>query len=394
MKIKGFSFSAVAAGIKYKNRLDLGLIYSDKPVVTAGVFTTNLVKAAPVVLDMQRLEKGVAQTVLVNSGCANACTGEPGMEVARKSSALVASKLGIDEELVQVSSTGVIGELLNLNAIENIIDDLVGGLSPNNFEKVAEAIMTTDTVSKTAFRTVHLGGKEVQLMGMSKGSGMIMPNMATMLAFVVTDANISYPELQRCLQKSVSTTFNRITVDGDTSTNDMVLIMANGAAGNTALIEDNCEETRVFQEVLEDLLKDLALQIVVDGEGATKKITIRVSGARNSEEAEKMARVIGTSNLVKTAFFGEDANWGRIIAAMGRSGVDFDPERVEIGFGDITLVDNGRYAGAKAEEAATALLREKDILLRVDLQQGEACEEVYTCDFSLDYVKINADYRT
>ena len=343
---------------------------------------------------MERLKQGRAQAVLVNSGCANACTGESGMEAARKTSRLAAQALNISEDMVQVASTGVIGAPLNVEAFEAAMDSLVGGLAPENFEKVAQAIMTTDTVMKTASRTLDIRGKQINFMGMAKGSGMIMPNMATMLAFIVTDAQIGFSELNACLKATVARTFNRITVDGDTSTNDMVLVMANGAAGNIWIDDETPEDQQLFQDALEDVLKELALKIVADGEGATKCITIRVCGAREAEEAERMARTVANSNLVKTAFFGEDANWGRIIAAMGRCGVRFHPEQVDIAFGDVRIVKNGVGQGTAAEEAATAVLKEKNITVTIDLKDGNAVEEIYTCDFSIDYVKINADYRS
>ncbi len=394
MKIKGFSTSAVAAGIRYADRLDLGLIVSDTPVVTAGAFTTNQVKAAPVVLDMERLQQGKAQAILVNSGCANACTGEAGMQAAMATSQCVAQALGIADSLVQVSSTGVIGEQLNVEAIQKAMPQLVAGLSPDHFELVAKAIMTTDTIPKTAYRTVLIAGKEIRFMGMAKGAGMIMPNMATMLAFVLTDAKIHFPQLHESLIRGVSSTFNRITIDGDTSTNDMILVMANGTAENTLIDENETNDQQLFEMTLTDLLRDLALQIVADGEGATKCITIRVCGARTVLEGEQIARTVANSNLVKTAFFGEDANWGRIIAAMGRSGILFSPERVNISFGEVLIVHNGLGQGKEAETAATAVLKEKNIVVTIDLKDGAATVEVYTCDFSLDYVKINADYRS
>jgi len=394
MNIKGFSFSAVEAGIRYPNRLDLGLIHSDIPCVTAGVFTTSQVKAAPVLLDKDRLKGGYAQAILVNSGCANACTGEKGMEAARVTSALLSMSLGIPETMIQLASTGVIGEQLNLQAFENGIPKLVEGLSPDNFELVAKAIMTTDTVQKIAQRTVKIGDKEIKLLGMAKGAGMIMPNMATMLAFVITDARIVFPELHKSLSHGVARTFNRITIDGDTSTNDMVLVMANGIAENRWIDGDSAEDRKVFQDALEQLLMDLALQIVGDGEGATKTITIKVCGAKEEDEAEQIARTVATSNLVKTAFFGEDANWGRIMAAMGRSGVKFSPDRVDIAFGDAAIVKKGLGLGKEAEKAATLVLKEKSFTVCIDLNDGKACAEVFTCDFSIDYVKINADYRS
>jgi glutamate N-acetyltransferase/amino-acid N-acetyltransferase len=394
MKIKGFKAAAVAAGIRYADRLDLGLIFSEEPAVTAGAFTTNQVKAAPVVLDMERLKQGRAQAILINSGCANACTGEEGMRAALTAGASAAAALNIADEMVQLSSTGVIGEQLNVKAINKAMPGLVAGLSPDNFEQVARAIMTTDTVPKTAYRTVVIGNQEVNFMGMAKGAGMIMPNMATMLAFVLTDARISFPQLHKSLLHGVERTFNRITIDGDTSTNDMVLVMANGTAENPWIDEDESSEQLIFQETLGDLLKDLALQIVADGEGATKFITIRVCGAREEQDGDRIARTVANSSLVKTAFFGEDANWGRIFAAMGRSGVRFSPERVDISFGDVLIVKDGLGQGKEAEKEATAVLKEKNIVVTIDLKEGTECTEIYTCDFSLDYVKINADYRS
>ncbi len=394
MKIKGFSASAVAAGIRYKNRLDLGLIVSDTPVVTAGAFTTNQVKAAPVLLDMERLQQGKAQAILVNSGCANACTGKAGMAAAIATSHCVAFALGIADELALVSSTGVIGEQLNVEAIQKAMPQLVAELSPNHFDLVAKAIMTTDTVPKTASRTALIAGKEIQFMGMAKGAGMIMPNMATMLAFVLTDAKILFPQLHESLVQGVSSSFNRITIDGDTSTNDMILVMANGTAENILIDENSTNELQLLEMALTDLLKDLALQIVADGEGATKYITIRVCGARSEREGEQIARTVAGSSLVKTAFFGEDANWGRIFAAMGRSGIPFSPERVDISFGEVMIVRNGLGLGKEAESAATAVLKDRDIIVTIDLKDGIETVEVYTCDLSLDYVKINADYRS
>ena len=394
MAVKGFLMSAVAAGVRYKERLDLGLIYSEKPAVTAGVFTTNLVKAAPVLLDIERLKQGQAQAILVNSGCANACTGKQGMAAARRTSELVAGALNIPATMVQVSSTGVIGEQLNVQAFEEHVDELVAGLGPDNADQVARAIMTTDTVPKMVSRMVMIGEKEVRFLGMAKGAGMIMPNMATMLAFVLTDAQIGFPQLHKSLVHSVRRTFNRITVDGDTSTNDMVLVMANGTAENPWIDEEAEENRQVFQDALEDLLKDLALMIVGDGEGASKCITVRVCGARQDEDAEKIARTVANSSLVKTAFFGEDANWGRIIAAMGRSGVRFNPETVDIAFNDVVIVRDGLAVGKQAEAEAAKVLKQQQFNVCIDLKEGGGCEEVYTCDFSVDYVKINADYRS
>jgi len=394
MILKDFSFSAVSAGIKYRDRLDLGLIYTQAPVVAAGVFTTSQVKAAPVILSIDRLKQGRCQALLVNSGSANACTGEDGMAAALKTSRLAAEALGIPEEMVLVSSTGVIGLPLDVDAFERSMKPLVENLSEAQFDKVAEAIMTTDTTVKTVVKSAEIGGREVRFMGMAKGSGMIMPNMATMLAFVVTDAQISFPELKSALQASVERTFNRITVDGDTSTNDMVLVMASGGADNPWIENDQHEDYHQFQDTLEDVCKDLAFKIVEDGEGATKFITIRVCGAKENSDAEQIARTVANSNLVKTAFFGEDANWGRILGAMGRSGVRFNPERVDIAFGDVLLVKNGVAVGAAAEEKAAEILKLRSFSVCIDLKDGAGCEEIYTCDLSIDYIKINADYRS
>jgi glutamate N-acetyltransferase/amino-acid N-acetyltransferase len=394
MIIKGFSSSAVAAGIKYADRLDLGLIYSETPAVTAGVFTTNQVKAAPVLIDQERLKQGRSQAILVNSGCANACTGTRGMEAALETGRMVAESLDIPEDLVLVSSTGVIGAPLNVAAFGEHMNELVEGLDSAHFEQVAQAIMTTDTFPKTAYRTVEIGGKDIHLMGMAKGSGMIMPNMATMLSFILTDAMISFTELNQALKNAVEKTFNRITIDGDTSTNDMVLVMANGAARNPCIDDESQPDCQLFQDALESICKELALKVVDDGEGATKRVTIRVCGASGNQDAEIMARTVANSNLVKTAFFGEDANWGRIIAAMGRSGVRFNPDQVDIAFGEVVMVRNGEGLGPKAEKAATLILKERNFTVCIDLKDGAGCEEVHTSDFSVEYVKINADYRT
>ena len=395
MSISGFSFSAVEAGIRYKGRLDLGLIFSDSPCVTAGVFTTSQVKAAPVIIDAQRLkENGKAQAILVNSGCANACTGKQGMDDALATSLLASSRLGIEDNLVLVSSTGVIGEQLNVVGFEQNIDTLVSSLSPDNYEAVAKAIMTTDTVHKISSAKVEIGGKEINILGIAKGSGMIMPNMATMLAFVVTDADITGDQLQQVLTETTEKTFNRITVDGDTSTNDMVLVMANGRAANPLLDGSDPKRLAAFSDALGFVMKDLALKIVSDGEGATKTITIKVSGAATDDDAERLARTVANSSLVKTAFFGEDANWGRILGAMGMSGVVFDQDKVGLAFGDVTMVVNGMGLGAETEAKATEVLKEKFFTVSIDLQEGSGHAEMYTCDFSIDYVKINADYRS
>ena len=394
MIIKGFTYSAVAAGIRKKERLDLGLIFCEKPAVAAGVFTTNRVKAAPVLLDMERIGQGRAQAILVNSGVANACTGKIGMQAAQTCSRLAASALNIGENLVQVASTGVIGEQVPVDKIKAAMDDLVAGLSPDGYDAVVRAIMTTDTVPKTAGRTCTIGGKEGRLFGMAKGAGMIMPDMATMLCFVMTDVDIAAPVLQENLSWAVKRSFNRITVDGDTSTNDTVLALASCKAGNRQIDAPDTKESRLFGKALEDLLRDLAQQIVADGEGATKLVTVKVINAQSESDAEQAARTIANSPLVKTAFFGEDANWGRIIAALGRSGAEFDQNRVDIAFDDVFMVKDGLSEGPTAEKKATAVLKQKAFTVTVDLKMGEAAGEIYTCDLSIDYIKINADYRS
>lgn len=394
MEVTGFKAGAVRAGIRGKDRLDVGLIYSEVPAAAAGVFTTSQVKAAPVLLDMEHLRNGKAQAIIVNSGIANACTGAQGMELARGTARLVGEHLGIAADLVQVASTGVIGNQLELSIFTNCMDKLVTGLNETAFMDVARAMMTTDTVSKTAVRTISIGGEKITLAGMAKGAGMIMPNMATMLSFILTDASISPDVLKSMLQKSADLSFNAITVDGDTSTNDSVIVLANGMAGNTRIADEASEDGRVFQECLNDLCLDLALQIVRDGEGATKFITVHVKGAESGTEAAQAARTVANSSLVKTAFFGEDANWGRIIAALGRSGISFDAEKVDIFFDDVIMVKDGLGQGPEQEEKATDVLKKNSFSVIIDLKKGSAAWKIYTCDLSMDYIKINADYRT
>ena len=392
--VPGFKAGAVKAGIRGKDRLDVGLIFSKVPAAAAGVFTTSRVKAAPVLLGMENLKEGKAQAIIVNSGIANACTGQEGMVLAKETASLVAGQLGIDPALVQVSSTGVIGEQLEIGLFEKCMAPLVDSLNPEGLADVARAMMTTDTVPKTAQRVLTLAGKEVTMAGLAKGAGMIMPNMATMLSFVMTDAAVSPHVLQAILPKSVNKSFNAITVDGDTSTNDTVLLLANGVAGNSELTDQDSADAVLFQECLDDLLLDLALQIVKDGEGATKFITVHVTGAESEEDADRAARTIANSSLFKTACFGEDANWGRIIAALGRSGAVFDAGKVEIAFDDVIMVKQGLGLGAEQERLATAVLKQDVFILQVNLHEGPAESRVYTCDLSIDYIKINADYRT
>jgi glutamate N-acetyltransferase/amino-acid N-acetyltransferase len=391
--IKGYKASAVKARIRGRDRLDLGLIYSEVPAAAAGVFTTSQVKAAPVVLSQEKLKAGQAQAIVVNSAIANACTGAEGMTKAEAIAEFAAGELDISPELVQVSSTGVIGEQLDLACFNDNMAGLVAGLEKDNFRAVAQAMMTTDTVEKISARQLEIDGQQISLIGLAKGAGMIMPNMATMLCFVVTDAAVSPECLQSLLKKGVEQSFNLITVDGDTSTNDTVLLLANGLAGNDQLTSLDQEGAEIFQQALNELLKELALKIVADGEGATKLITVRVSGAENSRDAEQAARTIANSPLVKTACYGEDPNWGRIIAALGRSGINFNPEQVDIFFDQVMMVADGLGLAANEKQAA-AVLRQKEFTINIDLKNGSGTGEIFTCDFSHDYVKINADYRT
>ncbi len=394
-QVPGFLASAISSEIKKGNtRPDLGLIYSEVPAVTAGVFTRNLVKAAPVQIDLERIVKQEGRAVLVNSGNANACTGPGGLFDARKLSLKISRELSIPDSQVYLASTGVIGQRLPLTRMMKAAPSLVQLLSPQGLPAVAEAIMTTDTFPKLLTKEISVGRKKVHIVGMAKGSGMIHPDMATMLCFVLTDLAVSPALLDRFLRKATDQSFNRITVDGDTSTNDLILVMANGLAGNPLLDLPQSTGARVFSKTLDELLLKLARMCVRDGEGATKEITLRIEGTRNEEEARTLALTVAHSPLVKTALFGQDANWGRILAALGRSGVSFDPEKVDIYFDHIQIVKNGISKGPKEEAQAGAVLKKPSLTIRIAMHQGSADIQVYTCDLSLDYVRINADYRT
>ncbi|ABQ25985.1 bifunctional glutamate N-acetyltransferase/amino-acid acetyltransferase ArgJ [Geotalea uraniireducens] len=393
MNIKGFKFSAVEAAVKKPGRLDLGLIFSEVPAAVAGVFTTNKVKAAPVLLGMERMKNGLCQAVVVNSGNANACTGPQGIEDARETARLVAEGLGIPDEAVQVSSTGVIGQPLPMERLRRAIPALIEGLGTGTFDDVARAIMTTDTFPKIEARNGVAGGIPYSIAGIAKGAGMIMPNMATMLAFIVTDAAVEPAWLKKVFKEANDASFNVISVDGDTSTNDTALIMANGMAGNPQ-IKAGTPDADSFVLHLRDVLLALAKQIVKDGEGATKLVEITIKGARSGADAKRAAMAVANSLLVKTAFFGQDANWGRILAAVGYSGAEVDPDKAELFFDDVQMVKNGIFAGGDAEARGTEVLRKKEFAVTVNLKLGEGISTVYTSDLSYDYVKINADYRT
>lgn len=392
-KVSGFLFSGICAGIKQNGKRDLGLIYSDVPAQVAGLFTTNAVKAAPVQLDRARMKRGLCQAIVVNSGNANACTGSRGLEDARKMTSFVAENLGINEDLVFSSSTGVIGSPLPIRKIEKGTPELVDRLSPEGWMSTVEAIMTTDTFPKVEVATCRIQGKRVKLCGMVKGAGMIRPDMATMLSFLVTDACIKAPLLQRMLEKAADASYNRITIDGETSTNDTVLLLANGKAGHPILSRMD-RDGEVFQSMLSKVCRSLAESVVKDGEGATKFVEILVRGARNREEAKQAAYGVAHSPLVKTAFFGEDANWGRILCAVGYSGVHIDPNKVDVFFDKAPIVKKGMGVGGRMEERAGQILKNKSFKVTVDLHHGTSEFSVLTSDLSIDYVKINASYRS
>ena len=393
MDIKGFQFSAVEAAIKKPGRKDLALIYSEVPAQACAMFTVNAVKAAPVLLSMERITNGSAQALVVNSGNANACTGEAGMEAARGTSRLVSEGLGVADELVQVSSTGVIGVQMPFERVRAAVPALLEGLSSGTLDDVAQAIMTTDTFPKMEARGGEAGGISYTVAGIAKGAGMIMPNMATMLAFIISDAAVENSTLDETFRRAVNASFNAITVDGDMSTNDTCLVMANGAAGNPA-ISAGTPESAQFEAILGEVLLSLAKQIVRDGEGATKFVEIRVTGARSDADARTAAMAIANSSLVKTAFFGQDANWGRIFAAVGYSGAEVDQRRLSLRFDDVLMAEHGIFAGGDAEALGTQVLRKKEFTVTVDLGLSSGKATVYTSDLSHEYVSINADYRT
>jgi glutamate N-acetyltransferase/amino-acid N-acetyltransferase len=391
MDCPGFQTAGVASGLKKNEQKDLGLIYSETPATVAAMFTRNLVKAAPVIIDQQRTANGSGRAVIVNSGNANCCTGEQGMQDAKHMGRLVAQGLKVDEDDVLVSSTGVIGEPLPIDKIESAAPDLIRALSPDGISDFAEAIMTTDTVAKVVSRSGKLAGKTFTVSGAIKGAGMIRPDLATMLCFVMTDIMAQPEVLQAMLKQAVDRSLNRMTVDGDTSTNDTVLLMANGHAGVEVIA---AAQRDVYQPVLDEVMIGLAKWMIKDAEGATKLVEIVVKGARSKPDAHKIADTVANSPLFKTALFGEDANWGRILGAVGRAGIPVDPEKIDIFFGSVQMVRSGFGCGKEAEAEATRVLKQDEFTVTVDLNLGQETETVYTCDFSIDYVKINADYRT
>lgn len=389
---KGFLAAGVAAQIRKKGRRDLALIKSVVPATAAALYTQNRVKAAPVLVTREHLKSGRAQVIVVNSGNANACTGEQGMLDARRMAEITGGVLGLDPKMVMVASTGVIGLPLPMEKIERGIALAAASLSDGGGAAAAEAIMTTDTTVKECAVRLTIGGREVTIAGMAKGSGMIHPNMATMLSFLTTDAAVEQGFLQQTLKWVGDRTYNAVTVDGDTSTNDMVIILANGMAGNRPLAGDD-EDSLLFRNVLLVVCTELARMIARDGEGASKLIEVRVKGALCEEDGRTIARSVAGSNLVKSAVFGEDANWGRIICAAGYSGVAFDPELVDIYLGELPVAEKG-CALDFDEEAARTILQQREVVITLDLNQGEAEGIAWGCDLSFDYVRINAQYRT
>jgi glutamate N-acetyltransferase / amino-acid N-acetyltransferase len=387
----GFQAAGVEANIKKQGIRDLGLIFSEVPAKVGGVFTRNLVQAAPVVLDRELIQSGQARAIIVNSGNANCCTGVKGMEDAKTMGQAVAADLKISSDHVLVASTGVIGAPMPIDRVTAAIPKLVENLSPDGFTDLALAMMTTDTLPKLVSKQGKINSKTFTVTAVAKGAGMIRPDMATMLCFICTDIDADPDYLSYALYMACERSFNRITVDGDTSTNDTALILANGFSGVS--IEHSIHKAS-FQRVLDDVLLYLARLMVKDGEGATKLVEINVTGALTNEDAHAVAGSIGNSNLVKTAFFGEDANWGRILAAAGRAGVYLDPDRINIFFNDVLMCRNGMGCGSDAEQQATFVMKKPEYVINIDLQIGTGKATMYTCDFSYDYVKINADYRS
>lgn len=388
--VAGFKMAGVRAGLKASERPDLGLIVAQRPAVAAGVFTTNRVKAAPVSLAQERLRSGTLRAIAANSGSANCFTGAPGMKLAQASCAAAARALGCSPDSVIPCSTGVIGHLYDLERYRAGVATAVAALAPEGLGEFAQAIMTTDTKPKLAATSVRAGGATLTLAGVAKGAGMIAPNMATMLAFILTDAALPVATVRRLVREAAAPSFNAITVDGDMSTNDSLIIAASGAAGNRPL---RGRELEAFADAVGALAQELARQMVFDGEGASKLVTIQVRGARRAGEAARIARQIANSLLVKTAFFGCDPNVGRIAAAAGACGVPFDPQRLELSIDQVRIAARGMILVA-ALPAAAQQMKQRQFTLTLDLKQGSAAATVLTSDLSYEYVRINAEYTT
>ena len=391
--VVGVKAAGVHAGIKKAELKDLALIVTDTPAIAAGVFTKNSVTAAPVLVCREHLSDPTAQAVIVNSGNANACTGEMGMTNAYRMAAATAEQLSIDSELVLVSSTGVIGQQLPMDKIHNGIQMAFNALSREGGADAAEAIMTTDTHPKSVAVELEIDGEPIRIGGIAKGAGMIAPNMATMLSFLTTDVHINSDTLQTAINDVVDDTYNLLTVDTDRSTNDTVLILATGNAENSEIVNPNGNAYEQFRDGLLSVCTELVKMLARDGEGATKLVEVVIQGAKNRDDAEKAARAVAESPLVKTAVFANDANWGRIMMAIGKSGAEFDPYQVDVLLGDYHLVKNGMDSGYD-EEKATQLFENDPVRITINLRAGEAEITMWTCDYSYDYIRINADYRT
>ena len=388
----GFTAAGVRAGIKKSGNLDVAVVYSDRPAAVAGVFTKNQVAAAPIRVSKIVVGTGKARAIVANAGCANACTGEQGLRDAEKMCELAAKELNCRDDEVIVASTGVIGVNLPMDKMELGIKNAVKELSREGSVNAGNAIITTDTYSKTCATEVEIGGKEVRFGLIAKGSGMIRPDMATMLCFITTDADIDRKLLQTALKEINEVTFNMISVDGDMSTNDMVVVLANGAAGNAKIVEKNADYEK-FYETLKSICTEIAKRIASDGEGASKFLTVHVHGTESFADAKKVGMSVANSPLVKTAFFGEDPNWGRVICAVGYSGVKMSPEKTVVKFGDIPVYAHSIGAEYNAEELKK-VMSAHDIVIDIDLGEGDSEATVWTCDLSYEYVKINGEYHT
>ncbi len=389
--MKGFKFKGIATGIKNNGKKDFGIIFSEAPANAAALFTQNKVVAAPVILGRERIKHGICQAVIVNSGNANCFTGENGIKDAVETAKIAADNLGISEKSVMVASTGVIGAPLPMELIRNKIPSLTMDMKSDFLEDFAGAILTTDKSLKISKGKGIIRGKKFSVTGIAKGSGMIRPDMATMLAFVCTDIEISPDMLNSSLKKGCQRSFNRISVDGDTSTNDTIIALANGMS---SVVVKNYEDQMIFQDILDHVLLDLSRMIVKDGEGATKLAEIIVKGAASADDAYKVAEAVSHSNLVKTAIYGEDPNWGRIVAAAGRAKAAVDPDKIDLQFGDVSLVEKGVWLGEDAEKKAAQIMKQDELKIVLDLNMGEFTDFFVFCDFSENYVKINADYRS
>jgi glutamate N-acetyltransferase/amino-acid N-acetyltransferase len=392
INVPGFLANGIVTGIKEDQEKDLALIYSAIPAKVSAVFTKNTFKAAPVLIDIERVKKGTAQAIIINSGCANAATGKEGYQDALKVSAALSRQLKIKEELILLGSTGVIGKRLPVKKIENGIGKLVKGLNEFGIEDAEAAMMTTDKYPKIAIRRGIVGARDITICGIAKGAGMIEPNMATLLTYVMTDALIDNKALNTVFRQAIDSTFNTISVDGCMSTNDTAIILANGLAGNNPLERAQARLQR-FRDMLSDVLMELSQAVIKDGEGATKFISITVEGAKARSDARRAAYAVANSNLVKTAFFGEDPNWGRIIAALGSSGILLDKDKVSLSIGGLLVYSQDTPASFNSNKLKEIFQKDR-IDVQIQLGGGDKSYCVYTSDLSYDYVKINADYST